>query len=64
MRSMLVVSVVILSIFVSGDSYLGTGASPVPPVGVKFCMMVHMCPGCVFTLLGMVPPEDPPNLFI
>ena len=36
-------------------------SATVAPIGVKFCLMVHMCPGCVFPLLGEVPPWDPPN---
>jgi len=27
-------------------------SAQVPPIGMKFRMMVHMCPGCVLLLLG------------
>jgi len=27
------------------------------PIIVKFCMMVHMCPGCVFSRSGLVAPR-------
>jgi len=51
--------VCVLSDIKSGCNYiflcmcLDTDISPqVPPIGMKFRMMVHMCPGCVLLLLG------------
>ena len=41
-----------------GSMCPGTDISvQVPPISVKFCMMVYMCPGSVFSPSGAVPPR-------
>ena len=34
-------------------------SATVAPIGVKFCVMVHMCPRCVFSLFGGCIPKQP-----
>ena len=37
-------------------------SATVPPIGVKFCMMVHISPGRCFSPFGGGTPRDPQNL--
>jgi len=45
--------------FLSGLFLVTDISTTVAPIGVKFCTMVHMCPGCVFSPFGGGAPGDP-----